>query len=154
MRPPVKLDRSHDFGVMTPMIDIVFLLLVFFVISAAGQVPEALLPTELPAMGAVASDAPPPESPPLTIDVWLKLEFDQTLNRTVVDMNGTKYDDFETLKGQLISLAELAAENPIVLDIGPEVPMGDVVEIYDTCQAAGFLSIDFAIDAQKQEKTP
>jgi biopolymer transport protein ExbD len=133
---------------MTPMIDIVFLLLVFFVISAAGQVPEALLPAELPNLGAVASELPPAEEPPLTIEVWLKLNFDGALKRTVVDMNGSLYTDLDELKNQLQTLAELAADNPIVLDIGPDVPMGDVVGIYDTCQSAGFLSIDFAIDPQ------
>lgn len=145
MRPPVRLDREHDFGVMTPMIDVVFLLLVFFVIGAAGQVPEALLPTELAAAGSIVSETPP-APPPLTVEVWLKLSYDAERNNTVIDMNGTKYDDVAELKVQLKALAELAPENPIVLDIGPDVPMGDVIDVYDTCQASGFLSVDFALD--------
>lgn len=149
MKPPVLRDRQHDFGVMTPMIDIVFNLLIFLVITAAGQAPEALLPTELPATGGVISTVTPKAAPPLTIDVWLKLVYDPRRDRTVVDMNGTKYDDLSLLKGQLRALAELAADNPIVLDVGDAVPMRDVVDLYDTCQAAGFVSVDFALDPQQ-----
>ena len=32
---------------MTPMIDVVFLLLIFFVCASIGQIPESLLPTPL-----------------------------------------------------------------------------------------------------------
>ena len=40
---------------MTPMIDVVFQLLIFFVVASTGQVAEALLPTELAASGTAAA---------------------------------------------------------------------------------------------------
>lgn len=146
MRVPQLHNRNRQFDAMTPMIDIVFLLLIFFVVSASGQLREALLPTELAAQGAVESDLPPqPEESP-TVDVWLKLDRSPETGQTVVDMNGTLYTDLELLKAQLRALAELGPDNPVILDIAQNVPLGDVVDVYDTCQAAGFESVNFAAD--------
>ena len=129
------------------MIDIVFLLLIFFVVSASNQIREWLLPTELPPAGSIATDLAPPEPDPLTIEIWLKAYVPPGSDKTIVDMNGTEYDDLEFLKSQLAALAELGPENPVVMDIGDDVPLKDLVALYDTCQAAGFLSISFAADA-------
>ncbi|WP_417849856.1 ExbD/TolR family protein [Thalassoglobus sp.] len=149
MRIPQQHERDHDFGAMTPMIDIVFLLLIFFVVTASGGVREELLPTELSAAGAVESDITPVEPQELTVDIWLKLMFEAEGKKTRVDMNGTVYEDLERLKEQLRALAELGPENPVILDIAGDVPLGDVVDVYDTCQAAGFESVSFAADAPK-----
>ena len=128
---------------MTPMIDVVFLLLIFFVVSAAGQLREELLPTELPPDGAVTA-ANPADRPPQQLDIWLKLRAEPT--GTVVNMNGTDYSDLSFLKQQLSTLAELDPTNPVVLDVDNGVPYGDVVDIYDTCTAAGFERIEFAME--------
>lgn len=144
MRRPVHDPREVDIGSMTPMIDIVFLLLIFFVVTASSQTREQLLPTVLAASGVVEADVVPPEPDPLTVDVWLKLFAEE--GQTVVDMNGTLYRNLEELKGQLRALADLGPDNPVILDIRPNVPLGDLVDVYDTCQAAGFESISFAAD--------
>ncbi len=151
MRLPQQHNRDHDFDAMTPMIDIVFLLLIFFVVTSSGQMREALLPTELAAQGAVQTEILPVEPDPLTVDVWLKLMFDPESKQTSVDMNSTVYQDLEKLKEQLGTLAELGPENPVILDISGNVPLGDVVDVYDTCQAAGFESVSFAADAPKTD---
>jgi len=133
--------RDNDFGAMTSMIDVVFLLLIFFVVSASGQIREMLLPTEL-AAGAVETEVAVPEPEPLTVEVWLKLTRDG--DRTLVDMNGTIYEELPKLKDQLRTLAEVGPENPIILDVAADVPLEDLVDIYDTCQGAGFESVNFA----------
>lgn len=134
--------RVADFGSMTSMIDIVFLLLIFFVIGASGVAREELLPSELPAQGSVQTPNPQ-DRPPQQIDIWLKILVNPA-GATVIDMNGTTYDDLKFLKEQLRMLAELDPENPVVLDVDAEVPYGDVVDIYDTCTASGFHKIEFA----------
>ncbi|MCA9046309.1 MAG: biopolymer transporter ExbD [Planctomycetaceae bacterium] len=138
--------RSTDYGGMTAMIDIVFLLLVFFVIGAAGLPKEETITTVLPTQGSIATPAPQ-ERPPQQIDVWLKLLVGPK-GRTVVDMNGTSYDDLKFLKEQLKLLADFDPSNPVVLDVEADVPYGDVVDIYDTCIAAGFDNIEFATGEQ------
>ena len=44
---------QRDDNSMTPMIDVVFLLLIFFICASVGQRSEALLPTQLAEGGAV-----------------------------------------------------------------------------------------------------
>ncbi len=135
--------RSDD--AMTPMIDVVFQLLIFFVIASTGQVAEALLPTELPPTGAVAAPVEPLEREPWADEVWIKLLRDE--DRTIADMNGTIYEDLGRLEAVLRTLADISRENPVILDIADEVPLGDLIRVYDTCRAAGFESVAFAADA-------
>ncbi|MFG0334220.1 MAG: biopolymer transporter ExbD [Maioricimonas sp. JB049] len=139
--------RHDDQGTMTPMIDIVFLLLVFFVVAAAGQVQESFLPTELSAAGAIETPAEPLEQDPWIVEVWLRLQPDTVTGRTVVDMNGTIYEDFARLREQLRALAEISPDNPVILDIAPDIPLEDVIDVYDSCREAGFESVNFAADA-------
>ena len=145
MRIP-QHDRDRDFGSMTAMIDVVFLLLIFFVVTASSQIREAFLPTDMQKSGAVQSEVTAPVEDAPTVDVWLKLNFNAATGETAVDMNGTVYQDLGDLKAQLRALAEFGPENPVILDIGGDVPLGDVVDVYDTCQAAGFESVSFAAD--------
>jgi biopolymer transport protein ExbD len=79
--------------------------------------------------------------------VWVRLSVDADLQRTVADLNGTLYPDLAQLKAVLMALAEISAENHVILDIAAETPMRDVVFVLDTCRAAGFESVDFAADA-------
>lgn len=137
---------ERDYGVMTPMIDVVFQLLIFFVIASTGQVAESLLPAQLPAAGAVRSLTERTERESWADEVFVKLTRDA--DRTVADLNGTPYDDLAQLTGVLRALAEVSRENPIVLDIGAEVPVGDVIRVYDVCRGAGFESVNFAADAE------
>jgi len=129
---------------MTSMIDVVFLLLIFFAVTGGSGVREFLLPAQLSAAGGVESVAAPQAVKALTVDIWLKLSLDAAGGKTVVDMNGTSYFDLAALKTQLRALAELGPENPVVLDVAAEVPLGDLVDLYDTCRSAGFQTINFA----------
>lgn len=135
--------RTDD--AMTPMIDVVFQLLIFFVIASTGQVAESFLPTALPPTGAVAASAEPPEREPWADEVWVKLHRDG--DRTIADMNGTLYEDLAQLEQVLRTLAEISRDNPVILDIAGDVPLGDLIRVYDACRAAGFESIAFAADA-------
>jgi biopolymer transport protein ExbD len=137
--------RTDD--AMTPMIDVVFQLLIFFVIASTGQVAESFLPTELPATGAVETPVETLEREPWADEVWVKLYRDA--DRTIADMNGTVYEDLARLDEVLRTLAEISRDNPVILDIGGDVPLGDLVRVYDTCRAAGFESIAFAANAPR-----
>ena len=143
-----RSDRDRDQGVMTPMIDVVFLLLVFFVVAAAGQVQESVMPTKLPEVGAsVETPVPVVEDREIWADqVWVKLMFDEG-SGTSADVNGTVYDDLTRLTDVLSQLGDLSSGSPIVLDIAGPVPWGDVIYVWDSCRAAGFESINFAADA-------
>lgn len=134
---------------MTPMIDVVFLMLIFFVCASVGQTIESLLPTEL-AAGSIESVEPMEVEKPLG-EVWLRLRVEGA--HTVVEVNERVYDDFGALEATLMDLAELAPEIPVILDIAAEVPMGDVIRVYDTCREADFVSIHFAAEPKEAPAT-
>jgi len=147
MRVPTSRNRDdrRDDQAMTPMIDVVFLLLIFFVCASAGQVRESLLPTKL-AAGDIASNAAPPPERPLG-EVWLHLT--QAGGRTRIELNDRQYDDFGALQKTLKALAEAAREIPVILDIDGDVPLGEMIHAYDICRAVGFETISFAATPQK-----
>lgn len=150
MRIPNSRERGGGLdpnATMTPMIDIVFQLLIFFICASTGSVRDLLLPTDL-APGAVASAVSQPVEKPLG-EVWLKLE--RRGDATVSVLEGTDYPEFGLLRTVLRALAETAQELPVNLDIDGEVPMGDVIRVYDACKAAGFVSINFAASAEDLE---
>ena len=133
---------------MTPMIDVVFLLLIFFVCASVGQIPESLMPTPLNSGSTDTTeqaDIPKPQ-----LEVWVKLRRvdapDESFTRAEVDEE--LYEDWTELRTTLRALAAMAPEIPVILDIGPAVPVGDLVDIYDTCRAAGFDSVKFAASPQ------
>jgi biopolymer transport protein ExbD len=146
MRVPSNRHYKNDNqnSTMTPMIDVVFLLLIFFVCASTGQVAEHMLSTDLSGQ-AVESDQPPPQRPQLSEEVWLRL-LSEDGSRTVIELNNRVYRDFDSLKQTLTQLAGLAPEIPVILDVAPAVPIGDVVSAYDVCRAANFNSVNFAID--------
>ena len=149
MKAPGNIPRDYG-DPMLPMVDVVFNLLIFFVVTASGSVPEKLLPADLPASGAVVSQVVPDEQQSvITDDVWLKLSVAAETDTLQVDMNGTVYHDLDQLKANLRALAEVGPENPVVLDIAPSVQMDQLVDVWDTCIAAGFQSVSFAVDSGK-----
>jgi biopolymer transport protein ExbD len=58
-------------------------------------------------------------------------------------LNGTEYASFDALQTTLRALAEVQPESPVILDIAPDVAAGEMIRVYDTCRAAGFVSINF-----------
>jgi len=144
MRQPSYTSRTDiSENMMTSMIDVVFLLLIFFVCAATGQIEESLLPTDLPAGDTPAAVASADVPPPVPVDqVWVYLTLGEQ-GQTVMSLNGTGYESFAALKKVLGALAELQPENPVILDIAPDVPAGEMIRVYDTCRAANFRSINF-----------
>lgn len=134
-----------DDSFMTPMIDIVFQLLIFFVCASIGQIAESHLPAPLSAGSIAAAQAV--ETPPPLGEVSLKLR--RVANKpgefiTVAEMNNRQFTDWPLLRATLKELASVAPEIPVLLDIEPAVPVADFIDVYDTCRAAGYLDIRFA----------
>ena len=147
MRIPSHHDRktATDNDAMTPMIDVVFLLLIFFVCASVGQEVELLLPTELSAGSVTAAEMTQPlEKESWADELWLRLSSDERQQRTIVELNDRQYRDYDSLRDQLLALAKLAPESPVILDIGPSVPVGDFIHVFDICREADFQTIRFA----------
>lgn len=144
MRVPTSTNcRSvNDSMSMTPMIDVVFLLLVFFVCASIGQVRELILPADLEAAGVSTEVTDPLEREVWDEEIWLRLQ--RIGDATVIRLNGTDYSDIEQLSKQLELIGTVSRTNPVILDIDDAVPLGDVIRTYDVCQKVGFESLSFA----------
>jgi len=149
-RPPYPpIDELSATGAMTPMIDVVFLLLIFFVCAASGQTIEDLLPTDMPPSGSIEVPVVPPEEVIPKHKLWLYLSRSAE-QQTVIELNDREYDSFDQLAPVLKEVAKLDAESPVILDIDDNVPVGDMIHVYDLCRAAGYQSISFAAEAPRQ----
>jgi biopolymer transport protein ExbD len=142
-RPFVYRDSNGGLAVtMTPMIDVVFLLLVFFVCTVRHQEVEDLLPSNLTAVAG--------QGDPMDIDPE-EAEFEPVIIRVLVSdgqplwlVNDTPRDSLKQVDEMLRVLAEIKGDAPVILDPDPGVPLGDVIDLYDLARLAGFARIQFA----------
>lgn len=137
---------------MTPMIDVVFLLLIFFVCAASGQERVDLLPMDLPPTGSIEAPAPPPEDFVPKDRLWIYLSINAD-GRTVIELNEREYDNLTLLKQVLTAIAELDRESPVILDIDGDVPAEDWIKVYDVCQASDFKTVSIATEQSAERKT-
>ena len=128
---------------MTPLIDVVFQLLIFFICASTGHMKELLLSTDFRA-GNVGSTAKLDQEKPLG-EVWIRLK--RIENETTAFLEGREFRDHTQLAATLRTLAAAATEIPVILDIGGDVPLGDVVYVYDACRSARFRYVNFAAAA-------
>jgi biopolymer transport protein ExbD len=142
-RTPIDLQSA-----MTPLIDVVFQLLIFFICASTGHLRELLLPTDF-AAGAIGDKAPQQIEKPLgEVRIRLRREVDATIFK----VEGTEFTDLVNLTAMLRGLAETAIDIPVILEIDPDVPLGDAVSVYDACRAAKFRTINFAADASQLKR--
>ncbi len=129
---------------MTPMIDVIFQLLIFFLCTAGFVIPEAVLPTELPPTGTVATiprqtnrDADP-----------IRVSLQGAGEALDIKLNGQPVAGIDELMDRLSQLGRITAGSPVILDIGSDVAIGPVIDLYDGTLTRGFSTIHFAADRQ------
>ncbi len=129
---------------MTPMIDVVFLLLVFFLWTASFRLMEERLPTAVAESDAVAGSGSDDT-------VTEELDFERIVVRLLWDnkrvrmlVNGTPQPDLEAVARQLHAISTIRNDLPVVVDPAPEVPLGTVIDVYDATRQAGLEQIQFA----------
>lgn len=125
---------------MTPMIDIVFLLLVFFVWTASFHVLEDSLPTNLTSqLGEAESSEPLPE-----------IEYDEIVIRIfweagpVWTLNDLPLESHQELQSRLRAIHEIKNDTNVIIHPEKSVPMGEVIDVFDVAQLAGFENVQFA----------
>ncbi len=130
---------------MTPMIDVVFLLLVFFLWTSSFELPEFDLPgaiAEPPVGGSrLRSDVTPPIEPFEEIVIRLLA---QDAN-VVIEFNGQQVDDVRAMKDRLAEIIALGIQPPVIVDPADQITMNTAVEVYDAARAAGADRVLFAV---------
>ena len=146
MRVPSHLhDRRQPDIAMTPMIDVVFQLMIFFICTASFQLTEELLPTSLAITGGT--------TPAAAIEIEPDLERiivhgESIEGGTTWTVNNRPCPSLVEVEQMLRAVAEIDATLPVILDVGGEVPLGDMIDVYDLCRLAGFNEIQFAAERE------
>ena len=130
---------------MTPLIDVVFQLLIFFICASTGHIKELLLVTDF-RNGSVSPATSTEVEKPLG-EVWLRLN--RADDETVYRIEEREIRDVTELGPILKTLGSVAPEIPVNLDIAADVPLGDVIRAYDACRAARFRTINFAAELSR-----
>jgi biopolymer transport protein ExbD len=131
---------------MTPMIDVVFMLLIFFVWTSSFRVVELLLPSSLlTASGAAGQAEADPELQDLErVVVQLTWNEGQPLWR----VNESPLGSLQEVRERLQSVAGIRADLPVVVDAADQVPLGHVIDVYDCARQVGFERVQFAVNEE------
>lgn len=128
---------------MTPMIDVIFQLQIFFLCSASFVKPESVLPTPLPPQGGATAKT-------ASVDrESIRLSAATSGNATVWSLNGEAKADRAALVNQLRELAAITRDLQILFEIGPDVPLEEPVAVYDVCRQLGFEQLAFVSHAAR-----
>jgi biopolymer transport protein ExbD len=138
---------SHDSDTMTPMIDVVFLLLVFFICASVGGTADQLLPAELKGSSG-STEVVQPEKPP---EEWehpaIQIRLEPGENGISVLLDEQLLSGTDMLTDRLTRLAAVDPESRIILNIHDDVQVQQFISVYDLCQTLKFQNISFAVTA-------
>jgi biopolymer transport protein ExbD len=131
---------------MTPMIDVVFQLLIFFICTASFQRAEELLPMGLAVNGgtvAAISQNVEPESSRVVVKAT------RSAGQTRWVVNDSRMDSLRDVEYALRALASRDRSTLVTLDVASAVPLGHMIDVYDLCRLAGLKRIEFAVEQRR-----
>jgi biopolymer transport protein ExbD len=133
---------------LTPMIDCVFLLMIYFLWSSSFAIAEMSLPSKLSVAtsggGSASSQPPPPEAdfPNVVVRVlW-------TGSGPIWTVNDSPVRSLAELRQSLTSIARIKRDAPVILDPASDVPLGDVIDVFDLSRLIGFQKVQFTASAE------
>ncbi len=131
---------------MTPMIDVVFLLLIYFLWTASFQVAVFNLTANVMVVRGASEqvDSDPPDEPPPEQIVIKVRAAGGPIDWTI---NGQVHSSFASLRQKVADYAKLGLSVPVFLDTEGDVPLGDVIDVYDMCRLEGLKTPHFATSA-------
>ncbi len=131
---------------MTPMIDVVFLLIIFFLASAGTEMIEKMMPSsvsrEAPSAGGTGSQ--PTEAIEFgdVNDVVIKIH--DVNNQIVYEMASAKLTDLTDVNKRLRAIVDINSDVPIVIHPDDNINMATSVRVYDVARSTGALRVFFA----------
>lgn len=132
-------------SMMTPMIDVVFLLLIFFLTTASFQKLEKHLPSasasppEEKLAGSQPSLTPPPPNASDISDIVIKIEnADGLIRYKIQDEPVATLAELNQRLGVILAVKR---DVPIVIDPANNVAAGDAIRVYDSIRTQGSQSV-------------
>lgn len=122
---------------IAPMVDVVFVLMLFFMASAGMQVVEKELGINLPS-GSAARESDAPKIP-----IVIAIGSDGT-----VQINGSPYDstsgELPLAQEKLRDLMSYGGEDPVIIQPAPDVRHERIINVLNACAAAGVKHLSFS----------
>ena len=123
---------------IAPMVDVVFVLLLFFMASAGSQIVEKELTINLPSGAKSGSGVP---NTPIIIDISPAGEV--TMNNQ--GFGNAKDKDLVQLKEWLKnSVTEFGGNDPVIIRPNPETRQERIVDVLNACAYAGVKNLTFS----------
>lgn len=130
---------------MTSMIDVVFLLLIFFVCTASFQAAELILPSNLSISGSSSIEIelePPDDLEEIVLEVTPDGE------SVVWKVNERICGSRAELRDLLAAYAEVDRSLPVIVDCHDQVPLAEAISSYDLARSVGLAKVQFAAPAE------
>ena len=123
---------------IAPMVDVVFVLMLFFMASAGMQVVEKELSINLPSGQSASASAAP------TTPIVVAIAADGT-----VQLNGASYDppdnpDLPVTRERLKDLMGFGTKDPVIIQPAPEVRHTRIINVLNAAAAAGVKNLTFS----------
>ncbi|HOX09369.1 MAG TPA: biopolymer transporter ExbD [Candidatus Omnitrophota bacterium] len=130
---------------MAPMIDCVFLLLIFFMSASSFSAPEAQLNVNLPAVSTTTQEK-------IGEDVVINVASDGNVvvNEKYYDSPDSK--DLPELVTMLTSLSQVFETQPVIIYAEDNVPHDRVTNVLNACAAAKIKAVSFLVPEETIEK--
>lgn len=127
---------------LSSMIDVVFLLLIYFIVTQKPIIENTLLGVNLPS----PNPGPPPKEKPqiFTVDV-MKLRNPQK-SPMYYHVNGSPWH-IDDLREYLMQVAENDPEQTVIINCGPNAQHIKLIQLLDACAEAGLKQLNIVNDA-------
>jgi len=131
-------DSDGDLGFqIAPMVDVVFVLVLFFMATTGAQISELELGVTLPSSGGKASEAP---ITPIFIDI---AESGQASVNGIAKDNTTNKDMPELTEWLGAAMKEFGAKDPVIIRPEPKTRQERVIAVLNAAAAAGVKNLTF-----------
>ncbi len=138
---PIKIHHDHEPTLnLTPMIDIVFLLIIFFMVGTKFAEMERQIKLEIPAVKQFGAMTPAPAK--RVVNVYRD-------NTIVMDQRTLTIDQ---LIAELKRAQQENSELAVLIRGDAEGPLHNVVNVLAACRDAGFDEMGIAVRAQRQRR--
>jgi biopolymer transport protein ExbD len=125
---------------MTPLIDVIFLLMIFFLMTINFQKPEGVLDNRLPQLGRRSSEDPTKDWE----TVKLRIQLARAGGELRIHLQERVVSDYEALGHYL---DQLPPDILIIVEPEDDVPYKHVIGVYNACLKSNKREIVFSISA-------
>ncbi|MEZ6091903.1 MAG: biopolymer transporter ExbD [Pirellulaceae bacterium] len=143
MKVPSARQREPLELKMTPMIDVVFLLLVFFLWTSSFEKSEYLLPSAIAEPPSGAGTETPSDAPVEVFDELI-IQIAMAEGTPSFSFNQQNVNDLAELRGRMRQIIQLGVLPPVIVNPSRDVPVGLAIEVYDVAREVGFDRVLFA----------